>query len=378
MAIGGKIKKYGLIALLVLALLAGGSFYYYKDVAIGVKKEKEQAMRDEAYKLYRQGDPLSAEKLKQVLSIATDFKDKAYLSASLSLQEIKDSNSQVQAQAIKRVQDIIADSGIKPGLKAGMINLLVDLAIIKQDAAFLKERFFQEAPYDKFLADAQSQIFPALILVEEWSVENFPTSQAHLRLAEWYGSLAVRAQDDKKSEYISKAKRNLQQGEALLERDSSVNTPERQIGLHMFRASTHGILVLLGEEELKKAEELFRDAISRAEIVARDNVYLQGIGLNARLRYAMLLAAGKKDGDIGADANIQDILKPFGDVTLEQGQRLSHMQSLINNLKVMAETDSLASQKGYPGIGDYKKIAGISLEFNAFLKRFSIDLGSGL
>lgn len=363
-------KRYStvwLITISVAGLVALVAFYVYPSI----REQNVKRLKEQAYNSYHKGDPQAMAQLEKALQNETDPQYRAGIAASLSLQQIRSDDKEDQEKAVKRVKTIIASSNIKAGTKARMINLLVDFGVLKQSRDFMENIFFSDDPYNAFFRGENKQIFPALVRIQEWSVEIFPTAQADLRLAEYYSSLAVKASRDeslesKKTEYISKARYYLQRGESLMERDRKLDTLERAIGYYTFKASAYGELVLVNEGDSSKAEELFKEAINLAETFPdAEDIYTRNFAINARARYAMFVLDIDKNKE--RENEIREILKPFGSLTQEDVQKIGYVHMLLNIFREGDGPETMTYQRGYPSFDYYKRLADISPEFEKFL-----------
>jgi HAMP domain-containing protein len=354
-----------LFTLLAVLCLIGAAFVWFRSV-------RDQSLTERAgdvFHLYHAADPRAQDALRQLSNDVSGGR-KTYVDGAIAFDLVRADEPSKTREAFARMKTQIAEAERIPNAldraktEATAINNLVDFAAaVGNDPAILREVLFNDNPYQKFLVEADGDIFRALVRLQEWSVELYPTAYAQIRLAGFYIALAGRDAATKALN-LEKAKENLATGEALIERDAAFNTRERQVLLSIMRAGVYGSLALRNEVPIARADDLYKEALARATDAAdrqAPNVYLASHLLTARYKYALFLS---RLHDPARDTEIRELLLPYGDLGKADEARYLFVQSLARTIRDASNTPEVANAHK-----NIDTLAGISPEFKTFVER---------
>lgn len=367
---------FTIIAILILGGIGGFVYIQYRKYVevrgTPLSPLTSKPLYQEAEELHHRADPGARQKFEQLLAEEQDPNRRAYIEASIASELSNREGIEGKKAAVERVKKVIADPTISNGVRAGMINALLDIGSGIRNLEFMEKVFFAGEPYQDIYNRADRSISRAMRFMWEWSIDLFPTSYAHLQLAHWYGLKLMREDYSKlpvgaRESDIQMLKDNLAKGEALIDRDRRYNSAMRQASLQSLRAANYGILALQKEGDMGKAEEIFKKAIAEAELV-KDDIHMQDLALGTRIQYAVMISdfyGPSRKADACA------ILKPFAALGRDDLRNYTVIQWVVSLFEAADVEHPPGYTEPYPTHTDLYKLGVGCPEMKAFVENLT-------
>lgn len=363
-----------IIGLVVVALAGGGFFYYWNFLRLpttSLQPLTAKPLYKKAEELHHEADPKSIEVFEKLLAEEKDPNRRAYIQASIASDLYLTGGEEGKRKGVERIKAAIADPAITDGVRAGLVNSLLDMGVGIRDLDFMEKVFFAGEPYQTFYKEENQRISAGMRRMWEWSLEFFPTSYAHLQLAHFYAQKVFREDYNtrpagERITDIKDWKRNLERGGALIERDSRFNSASRQISLYALRAVNHADLALQRAGDMAAAEVMFKDAILRAEFI-KDDIHLKDLALGIRLQYAIRLSelyGASRQTDACA------LLTPFTALKAEDVKKYSILQWAVSLFQSDVE-HPLGYAEPYPTHTDLYKLAAKCSDIRTLIEQLA-------
>ena len=358
-----KVLYLGAVVILVLIVLVSTYWYF------GIERPRQIGNEfidkyQTAYELHNAGRVQeSVDAFYNILKIAPSKEMETQIKFMIAFNTLFRNQNDDKIRAIQMYKDIIADASVESIQRAIAINEMISFS--ENDERFAREVIFKGEPFEKYLKEARSLDYEAIIpyairRASEFAETLHPISLNEFAIAQWYSGAIVSGKvknEMQRKELISKLKEWTEKGEQNLSEMLNIGYPRSKIGLvYYLNALARKNLTELGNiGNYSTVEDLFKKSLEIFE--SENNIYSYSLSLYTRFYYAAMLAnvyGSNRKSDIEKILNpvIMGPPKQWKDYNFSFYEFLKNNisqfnKSYINNLiKIIPKLKTVLSAKG--------------------------------